>query len=298
MQISASGTGAILAGILCLSGFQAEAPKAAPPAAKKMSDYGVSEMGDRIRAFAVIDGALRMARGSSEHPEDIWRKLGTDDPFKKRVMCNPPPQEGADKSKPAPFKPGEAPLPDDYRNKDRSPNEAKYPGSSLGGCGVFAVLQCDDILEHKAHAVTPKRWKKTSKKLGSSDGGTGEQEIGKYYKDKGYCSIAGPVRPGSHRRVKRLKVNGCDCKLFLDGPEPAKKHVEVITGVEVDDDCFITNHWGVEASVCGFDEGGGSGLALTPKDKPRDTSWTQAHWRCFCKDKKDCENGWVTGDWY
>jgi hypothetical protein len=29
--------------------------------------------------------------------------------------------------------------------------------------------------------------------------------------------------------------------------------------------------------VCGFDEVGGSGLALTPKDKPRDTSWTQAH---------------------
>jgi hypothetical protein len=50
--------------------------------------------------------------------------------------------------------------------------------------------------------------------------------------------------------------------------------------------------------VCGFDEVGGSGLALTPKDKPRDTSWTQAHWRCFCKDEKDCEKGRATGDWY
>src|SRR5712692_676555 len=118
--------------------------------------YVVDDRG--ARGTAVVDGEKREASASSV--EQLFAELrlpGEPDPEVPCVAL----EAAGEAQAPTEF-PGSGGVPSPW------PDEAKYPGSSRGGCGTFAALLCDDILDGQRRPITPERWRRVHAGIGES----------------------------------------------------------------------------------------------------------------------------------
>lgn len=296
LECRPSSLGPLLLSLLAIGTLGAHCP--CPPTAVGVTDFGSTQDKTGMSGYAIVNGVLRT---TGPVPADrFWPAVGMPADPNPPVTCVLPesvgglpgrPEEG-EGLPPGGYRPGEGRLPEDY------PDPEKYPGSTGGGCGTFATLQCNDILDGQNTPITPDGWNKAHSGIGeSAAGGSTPQGRADYYVKKGYCVDTIIMGPGGIAKIKQKKAKGCDCAIYMHGPTSG--HVEVITGTTIKDgkECLTTNSWGRIATVCGADKNNGDDFSHS-EDRPGGNfaggspHWppgqTRVYWQCACK-PGDCE---------
>lgn len=135
--------------------------------------------------------------------------------------------------------------------------DSSWKGSDVGGCGTWAVTQCNRQLG-RISANTPvskTEWNTTAAAVNGEDGASSTNDLAKYYKQRGYCVEVKTFRGTSadYAQLAARLQKRCDEKFTFHSVnwlrQRSNGHVETVVGAS--GNSATTNSWGAPAAVSG-----------------------------------------------